>query len=548
MQSSNSSPAAGASSGKEQRNSARTSDAQDQNSHHVNDELPWEENIEEHLVDWLNPETGETVQAIHHDDYRAKFVEQQSLLGEYEYEPASGSQPYDVTCYHIDYEHSGPERPYWPRILYQFRPDDNIPDKTKPDMLYTHEGYVVLNNENVPLLDFPAVPLTISSECEGWRLEALCRSTKWVTMKQLRSRMPRHIHVRLASLSMRMTRFRRKAGAITWDPTGEASDAIEAYICRKLPQACKATNSIEGFRNLYSHEIAEMELESLGRFPKRQKGRKDMSIAKHRAMHKAGLKNYYRRLARDKADYPDVSFGDRVPDGLEYEDEENQVRNGEESSQGRKRSEGEDAEIETPQGHSDMSEGNSQEDQDYSVTMTGSTSNDNQTPEEGQLIELLDGEHEQSASGNAESIEGSERKVASGKEESSKSSSIEGSDSKAGSFLYEDPTTEAELQLIQRLLIPTLRRYRQLVGLNPPVTDETKCYIHQWGDIQTALKKDWYPFAPGDPVPRLIGAVRFDAEKLFWNLPWNNRYYGERLDLTGLAGMVFRERAVRARR
>ena len=104
--------------------------------------------------------------------------------------------------------------------------------------------------------------------------------------------MPGSIHINLNKLSMRRTRFRKKAGAIAWDNAGGSSNAFEAYIDAVLPQACKAANSIETFRDLHPHEIAEMELQNLSRYPGRAHGAKDASDVKLQQKRSAALAQY----------------------------------------------------------------------------------------------------------------------------------------------------------------------------------------------------------------------------------------------------------------
>ena len=59
-------------------------------------------------------------------------------------------------------------------------------------------------------------------------------------------------------------------------------------------------------------------------------------------------------------------------------------------------------------------------------------------------------------------------------EESTSPQSVEASDSEEGNFLYENPATEAESELIQHLLEPTREHFEGLVGIAPPTTDQER--------------------------------------------------------------------------
>ena len=471
-----------------------------------------------------------------------------ALLTEIEHKPFAGDLPHDVTCFHADYEHSGPDRADWPRILYQYKKDNIFPSVVRPKKLLTPEGYVVLNKDDEPILDFPGLPLTISSRCEGWRLEAFCRSNKWVTSKQIRSRMPGNVSIKLNKLSMRRTRFRRKAGAIAWDTAGGASEAFEAYIDAKLPQVCKAANSIESFRDLYPHEIAEMELQNLGRYPGRARGRTDTSAENFQRKRDTALAEYNRLKAEfDSRNSQERGEGNTASDGGSSEGAT--TANGKDRDSLYPSEGGEDLirnrnePILDPapdngsgeQGHQDQAE--SRENSGLGPT-NGSAS----VAEQIGSIDCSDDENESEKDG------GSREEDRSGTEGSVSLLSVEASDSEADNILYQDPATDAESQLVQRLLQPTKDHFEWLVGSAPPSTDPTRSYIYQWGDIATAWQQHWESYGPEGQPDLLIGLIVFRADTVEWNMcseeiPPSGLELG---DLSGLDELVFRERALRS--
>lgn len=472
-----------------------------------------------------------------------------ALIG-VDHEPDSGTLPGDVTCFHKDYAHCGPDRPDWPRILYQYKPDDQRPCKSKPGRLLSPEGYVVLNNKNEPLLDFPSIPLTIASGCKGWMLEAFSRTNKWATMKQISSRMIRATNPRDGNLSMRMTRFRRKAGAITWGPSGRESEAFEDYMDQKLPEECKIANSIEAFRDLYPHEIAEMELRNVGRRPTRaRRAAKDSSDEKFRRKRAAALRTYERLLARFNAEHGQAAGEVEVGDEGDEEPEEDEEDEDEEDE--KEEYDGEWEHEEDGQ-HLKMGEVGDSESEIFPDNGTNDeleNESGHESLSEPALTHTMNRQQIQGlgASPRDSDVEGTGDLVDDDQEngsDSGHSGSVEANNSEVGNFLYEYPTTAAESQLIQRLLIPTTTHFAFLMGSHPPQTDPNRSYVHQWGDIATVLGEQFDEFAFQPPAFLLLGLVVFNAHRVEWNLPWDEERYGPRLDLEGLDVAVFAERAL----
>ena len=80
--------------------------------------------------------------------------------------------------------------------------------------------------------------------------------------------------IRIGTLSMSMTRFRNKAGMITWNSRA-GSTPIKEYLDTLLPAECKAQNSIKGFRNLYEHEVLMMKIFNIGCYPEKARRGRD---------------------------------------------------------------------------------------------------------------------------------------------------------------------------------------------------------------------------------------------------------------------------------
>ena len=381
--------------------------------------------------------------------------------------------------------------------------------------------------------------------------------------------MPGSIRINPNKLSMRRTRFRKKAGAIAWDKAGGSSDAFESYIDAKLPQACKAANSIETFRNLHPHEIAEMDLLNLGRYPGRARGVKDASDVKFQQKRDAALAKYNRLKAKFDAENDhrtsdsDTDTSEEVVKGesnrgLSVDDDLNGASLA--ASPGGKElngtgyqssanftstyNAGEQCYQSFGESHEDSNSGHknaSDDDEEHQVrhsTNSGDSSGNDDRSHKGD---------EASEEEESKEEDGGREEQSRDNEESTSPQSVEASDSEEGNFLYEDPATEAESELIQHLLQPTREQFEGLVGIAPPTTDQERSYIYQWGDIATAWREYWdFHEAEGQP-DLLIGLTVFTADTVEWNMPSEEiRPSGLELgDLAGLDKRVFAERALR---
>ena len=142
-----------------------------------------------------------------------------------------------------------------------------------------HEGRVVLDSDNHPVLNYPEIPKTCSSDMEGCIMEAIRRENPNITHKDFRARMPyfrtqepseKGKSFSLNAIGMRMTRFRRQAGCIAWNKRA-GSSAVNAYLESLHPESCLQANSIEASYLLKKEQINEMTALNKGKFPEKAK-------------------------------------------------------------------------------------------------------------------------------------------------------------------------------------------------------------------------------------------------------------------------------------
>ena len=236
----------------------------------------------------------------------------------------------------------GTAREKWPEILYQYesKGETRTGKKAEP---WVREGKVVLDINDDPVLAFKELPATISSKCEPAFLEAFTRLNEQIKIKDIRARMPRDPGgkakadgddpIRLGTLSMSMTRFRNKAGMITWGSRA-GSTAIKDYLDTLLPAECKAQNSIKGFRNLYEHEIYKMKICNIGCYPEKARRGRDRkpSAAKRNKARDALIAKYniaYEKFLKAQGNIvgkPEDSNNDDHKDAIVEDQEDSNVK------------------------------------------------------------------------------------------------------------------------------------------------------------------------------------------------------------------------------
>ena len=121
-----------------------------------------------------------------------------------------------------------------------------------------------------PVLDYPEIPLTLSSNTEGWLLEAICRLNDSIILQDLRDRMPLDRQPSDNALSMKRSRYRWRSGSLSWN-LREGREAIKGYLDKLIPEHLLKNNTTEGFRDLEEHEIAEMKAKNKGKYPERRR-------------------------------------------------------------------------------------------------------------------------------------------------------------------------------------------------------------------------------------------------------------------------------------
>lgn len=226
------------------------------------------------------------------------------MLIESEYPRLKGKHPLDVTAFHPAQKDWGFERHQRPEILHQYEKRGRQ-TPTYPVQVWTHNGAVVLDFENIPILDFKNMPATISSLVEGGLQEAIIREDLRIDAKDFRVRMLADPKERgmlslpgLSAISMRRSRFRWRAGYLSWTPRTGSED-IKRYLDEILPENLKAMNTTKGFRELRPSEVKLMAALNRGKHLKRA-GPRALTPVQRMAMDKSFYRSIHHAIEREK--------------------------------------------------------------------------------------------------------------------------------------------------------------------------------------------------------------------------------------------------------
>lgn len=220
------------------------------------------------------------------------------------YSREKGTAAGDITAFHPDQKDwAFEERHLRPDILHQYE-KRGYQNPSYPVQIWLYNGAVVLDHRNQPILDFKNMPKAISSQVEGGLQEAITRQDSRIDANDFRVRMPldpkgQGVMSRpcLSAIGMRRSRFRWRAGYLSWTPrTG--SDDLKKYLDSILPADCKAANSTRDFRELRPSEIKRMTLENRGKHLSRA-GKRMLSPAARKKSEKTFRKGLRKAEIRD---------------------------------------------------------------------------------------------------------------------------------------------------------------------------------------------------------------------------------------------------------
>ena len=147
-------------------------------------------------------------------------------------------------------------------------------DLNCPPTGMVYDRKIVLDAQNYQVRDFYEMPLTISTQIEGWFVEALIRLNPQIRYNDFIARMPGNLPWRATAnvLNMRASRWRMKNWCISWIKKG-GTKAIRAYMWDKMTPEQQEENSTKGMGIPTAEEIKEIEGLNKGKFNRGKKGK-----------------------------------------------------------------------------------------------------------------------------------------------------------------------------------------------------------------------------------------------------------------------------------
>lgn len=224
--------------------------------------------------------------------------------GVYTHPPAQGASDLDRTSFFAPQRDWGfHAREYRPDVLFQWE-EIETPEVPHPGFMID-QGRIVLDSHNHPVVNWD-IPLTLSSEIEGGRLEAMHRLNSKINKDDFCARMPNErvdtsgkVGKRQIpnAFGQRMLRFRMKSGIPTWN-TKTGSDEVRARIVECIPRETVAeilrTNSTRCFRDLSEKELLYVEQGNAGKAISRAGGHRLSKAERDKRFQRrfAGLKGW----------------------------------------------------------------------------------------------------------------------------------------------------------------------------------------------------------------------------------------------------------------
>ncbi|KAL8676495.1 MAG: hypothetical protein Q9186_006990 [Xanthomendoza sp. 1 TL-2023] len=218
---------------------------------------------------------GDWKKAVYHYRIRGKLLRLMDAQGRYEEEPERGFSLLDRTAFKVDQQswHMN-DRSKRPDCLFLWEDPNQLPKYTPED--WYDNGRIVLGSDGRPLKMWRELPLTISGQCEGFRMEAWRRLNPDIMVRDIVARMPRltskgknliYKDIKIPALANRCTRDRCRAGIKAWHPrdgSREKERRLMEMIPFEIQKQIVRENSTRCFRDLTDAEIAYIELGNKG--------------------------------------------------------------------------------------------------------------------------------------------------------------------------------------------------------------------------------------------------------------------------------------------
>ncbi|CAD6583495.1 MAG: hypothetical protein ASARMPRED_001342 [Alectoria sarmentosa] len=265
---------------------------------------------------YREPLTNIEVPAVRLDDIRPRLVQEASNKMSYRFPKRRGYENTNVTAFvKKDYNY-GPKRENRPDRLLQIASNDTKGEL--PDGYVMDGGRIVLDAFDHGLRNFGnQLPLYVSSELQGHDIEDYLRRNWQISIYDLVARAPNGYYKgklktdrkntkkgkrakewhegppRVGTFSMRATRFRLRAGCLSWEKM-DGTAAKNQRILDVIPAQYKdpAVNSTKGWRDLNKAEIKQIKDGAMRKPQQGPKGKRAAQAKKDLAKQEGSFEDY----------------------------------------------------------------------------------------------------------------------------------------------------------------------------------------------------------------------------------------------------------------
>ncbi|KAI4165671.1 MAG: hypothetical protein LQ342_000613 [Letrouitia transgressa] len=184
---------------------------------------------------WRATDSEPWMDAVFHNSIRCTLILDAAQEGSYSYPRRVGAEVDDVTAF-LRTQDWGINPSQWPPKVFQLlRTGSTEPTYHVP--IWIWHGFVILDHEGLPMLNFKDLPATISSHEDGSILEGIIREDPRISDRDIAVRMPwGHTYMKMepiidsGSVVLRRLLFRNEAGCISWQETQPVRTLASPFV------------------------------------------------------------------------------------------------------------------------------------------------------------------------------------------------------------------------------------------------------------------------------------------------------------------------------
>ena len=189
-------------------------------------------------ITWQN-DKGQYIPAVYHNDIRAELTQAANAKGAYDHTRRKGEKEHDETSFLASQKDWGEDKAYLSNVRDDVLNIDNpssYPNHFQGQIApqwFDSQGRIILDEAGDPVLQYPDLPDTLSSQIEAFFIVAVTRLDRRIRIQEVWARIPRDTGA-TTMLRNRVNRWLRGQKKPSWNLSGEA----------KRPKIVKSVESL----------------------------------------------------------------------------------------------------------------------------------------------------------------------------------------------------------------------------------------------------------------------------------------------------------------